>query len=83
MIAPLDAPNVFGLYDQSGKWGYIVVFASKRGIPHEEIMDDELPQIPTTNQFLESVRRRIEKYPPTAHAAILEMDGSEDGNPKQ
>jgi len=47
--------------------GGIYVFQSK-------ILKDKSPiDFPTTNQFLESVRNRIEKYFPIAHAAILEM----------
>jgi hypothetical protein len=78
MIAPLDAPNVFGPYDRSGKWQYIVMSAIKSGIPREEIMSDKLPvDFPTTSQSLEWVRGRIEKYFPIAHASILEMNESE------
>jgi hypothetical protein len=78
MIAPLNALNVFGQYDSSGKWQYLPRFAIRQGVPLEEIMKDKLPvDFPTTNQFLESVRRRIEKYFPIAHDGILEMNGPE------
>jgi hypothetical protein len=81
MIAPLDALNVFGPSDTSGKWQYIVMFAIKQGIPREEIIKDKLPaDFPTTRQRLEWVRGRIEKYFPIAHAGILEMDGPEYWN---
>jgi hypothetical protein len=80
MIAPLDAANVFGLYDQSGKWQYLPMFAFRQGVPLEEISDPNLPKFPTTNQFLDSIRSRIEKYFPVAHAGILEMDGPEYWN---
>ena len=78
MIAPLDAQNVPGLYDRSGEWQYLPRFAIRRGVPLAEIMKDQAPvEFPTSAQFLESVRRRIEKYFPVAHAGILEMNGPE------
>jgi hypothetical protein len=81
MIAPLDAPNVFGPHDRSEKWQYLPRFAIRRGVPLEEVMKDKLSvDFPTANQFLESVRRRIEKYFPIAHEGILEMDGPEYWN---
>ena len=81
MIAPLDAPNVFGPSDESGNWQYIVMFAIKQGIPREEIRKDQLPtNFPTSTQRLEWVRGRIEKYFPIAHDGILEMDGPESWN---
>jgi hypothetical protein len=80
MIAPLDAANVLGLYDQSGKWQYLPRFAIRQGIPLEEIRETNLPKFPTTNQFLESVRGRIEKYFPIAHDGVLEMNGPEYWN---
>ncbi|OBG46547.1 hypothetical protein A5672_07980 [Mycobacterium alsense] len=81
MIAPLDAADVFGPYDQSGKWQYLPRFAIRQGVPIDEIMKDKLPvDFPTTKQFLVSVRQRIEKYFPIAHEDILEMGGPEYWN---
>jgi len=77
MIAALDAPNVFGPHDQSGKWQYLPRFAIRQGVPLEDIREDSLPDFPTTDQFLESVRGRIEKYFPIAHDGVLEMEGPE------
>jgi hypothetical protein len=77
MIAALDTPNVFGPHDQSGKWQYLPRFAIRQGVPLEEIRETNLPDFPTTSQFLESVRGRIEKYFPIAHDGILEMGGPE------
>jgi hypothetical protein len=77
MIAPLDAANVFGLYDRSGKWQYFPRFAIRQGVPLEDIRDVDLPRFPTTSQSLEWVHRRIEKYFPVAHDGILEMGGPE------
>lgn len=75
MIATLDADNKLGLYDESGKWQYLPRFAIRQGVPLEEIRDTDLPEFPTTNQWLASIRRRIEKYFPIAHEGILEMGG--------
>jgi hypothetical protein len=78
MIAPLDAANTLGLYDRSAKWQYLVRFAIRQGVSPEEIMKDKLPaKFPTTTQWLESVRNRIENYYPVAHAGVLEMGGPE------
>jgi hypothetical protein len=77
-IAPLDSANTLGLYDYSAKWQYLVRFALRQGVCAEEIMKDKLPvDFPTTSQWLESVRNRIEKYYPVAHAGVLEMGGPE------
>lgn len=80
MIAPLDAANVLGLYDHSGKWQYLPMFAIRQGVALEEIRETNLPDFPTTNQFLVSVRGRIEKYFPIARDGVLAMGGPEDGN---
>jgi hypothetical protein len=73
MIAPLDAPKVFGPYDRSKKWQYLPRFAIRQGTSLEEIMADRLPvAFPTNGQQLEWVRGRIEKYFPVAHAGVLE-----------
>lgn len=72
MIAPLDAPNVFGPSDRSGKWQYIVMLAIRQGIPRDEIRKDQLKvDFPTTTQRLEWVRGSIEKYFSIARDSIL------------
>jgi hypothetical protein len=81
MIAALDAPNVFGPHDQTGKWQYLPRFALRQGIPLEQISDTNLPDFPTTSQTLEAVRARIEKLFPIAHDGILEMGGPEYWDP--
>ncbi|ASW91579.1 hypothetical protein [Mycobacterium marseillense] len=84
MIAPLDAPNTFGPYDQSGNWQYLPRFAIRQGVPLDEIMKDNLAvDFPTTIQLLESVRSRIEKYYPVAHVGVLEMEGPDFWNRSQ
>jgi hypothetical protein len=78
MIAPLDAANVFGPHDRSGKWQYLPRYAIWQGVSPEEIMKDKLPvDFPTTSQFLESVRHRIEKYYPVAHDGVIATEGPE------
>jgi hypothetical protein len=81
MIAALDAPRVFGPHDRSGKWQYLPRFAIRQGVSLEEIQKDNfMVDSPTTSQWLESVRHRIEKYFPVAHEGILEMGGPEYWN---
>lgn len=76
MIAPLDASNGFGLRTET--WQYLPRYAIWQGVPLEEIVKDKLPvDFPTTTQFLESVRRRIEKYYPVAHAGVIATEGPE------
>jgi hypothetical protein len=76
MIAPLDAPNVFGPHDRSGRWQYLPRYAIWQGVPLDEIRKDKLQtEFPTTSQFLYSVRHRIEKYYPIAHRGVLERYG--------
>jgi hypothetical protein len=78
MIAPLDAHNVFGPSDESGKWQYIVMLAIKQGVPREEISRDAMQaEFPTTNQRLQWVRGIIDKYFAIARDGILKMNGRE------
>ncbi|BBY21895.1 hypothetical protein [Mycobacterium stomatepiae] len=73
MIAPLDAPNVFGPSDRSGKWQYIFMLAIRQGIPRDEIRKDQLKvDFPTTIQRLEWIRGSIEKYFSVARDSILQ-----------
>lgn len=81
MIAPLGALNVFGPHDQSGMWQYLPRFALRQGVRLDEVRETALPDFPTTDQFLESVRGRIERYFPIAHAGVLEMRGPEYWDP--
>lgn len=75
MIAPLSADNIFGPYDRSGMWQYIVMYAVKKGVPREEIMNDELlTDFPTTLERLHWVRGRIEKYLPMAREILLKNE---------
>ncbi|ATA29255.1 hypothetical protein MLM_3196A [Mycobacterium lepraemurium] len=76
MIAPLDAANVIGLYDRSGEWQYLPRFAIRQSVSLDEIMrDSRTVDFPTTHQWLESVRDRIQKYFPVARDGVLEMGG--------
>ncbi|MCV7027932.1 hypothetical protein [Mycobacterium sherrisii] len=82
MIAPLHALNVFGPHDQSGMWQYLPRFGLRQGVPLDAVRETALPDFPTTDQFLESVRGRIERYFPIAHAGILQMRGAEYWHPR-
>lgn len=77
MIAALDAANTFGPYDRKGEWQYLPRFAIMQGVPLDEIKEEDFPDFPTPSQWLQSVRRRVEKYYPIAHEGILKIAGPE------
>lgn len=76
MIAPLDAPNEYGLYDQSGKWHYFNDFTEMPDLPLEELVQKlredraDFETIPKRLEWL--MRERIARYFDSAHAAIAE-----------
>jgi hypothetical protein len=74
MIAPLDAPNVFGLYDQSYKWQYFTKFSTAPNVSLEELVQQVSFEPETDRAQLEWVRDRIAEYFEAAHAGILEME---------
>jgi hypothetical protein len=77
MIAPLDAPNEYGLYDRSGKWHYFNDFTKEPYLPLEELLrkmreDEAAGNFETTPKRLEWLKReRIARYFESAHAAIV------------
>ncbi|GAB7143640.1 hypothetical protein [Mycobacterium riyadhense] len=75
MIAPLDAPNEYGLYDRSGKWYYFNDFTEMPDLPLEELvrkLREERTNFDTTPKRLEWLKReRIARYFDSAHAAII------------
>ncbi|WP_237052132.1 hypothetical protein, partial [Mycobacterium avium] len=57
-------------------WQYLPRFAIRQGVSLDEIMSDSRTvDFPTTHQWLESVRDRIQKYFPVAHQGVLGMGG--------
>jgi hypothetical protein len=77
MIAPLDAPNVFGPHDRSRTWRIFTMVVERQGVPREKLMQDNpAVDFPTETQSLEWVRGCIAKYFPYAHTGILEESGT-------
>ncbi|MGE2689086.1 hypothetical protein [Mycolicibacterium pulveris] len=75
MIAPLDAPNEFGL--RTKRWQYFTRFAERpAGVPLEELVRLARDEYESYANPLEWVKDRIVKNYEAAHAGILEMYGS-------
>jgi hypothetical protein len=74
MIAPLDAPNEFGL--NSNKWHLISRFSKPPDIPLREQLQIALAEVQSYEKRLDWVKDRIIKHYEDAHAGILEKYGS-------
>jgi hypothetical protein len=74
MIAPLDAPNKFGL--RTKKWHFISKFSKKPDIPPQERLRAAIAEANAYENRLDWVRDRIIKHYDAAHAGILEMYGT-------
>lgn len=75
MIAPLDAPNAFGL--RTKKWQYLTRFAKRReNVPLEEQVRLARAEYYSYTNPLEWVKDRIVRNYEAAHAGILEMYGN-------
>jgi hypothetical protein len=71
MIAPLDAPNRFGLTTE--KWHYISRFSKRADLPPQERLRIALAEVQAYENRLDWVRDRIVKHYDAAHKGILEM----------
>lgn len=71
MIAPLDAPNGFGL--RTKKWQYLTRFTKRPDLPLGELITVVRTEYEAYANPLEWVRDRIVKYYDAAHAGILKM----------
>lgn len=74
MIAPLEAPNEFGL--RAKRWQYLPRFTKRPDLPLEELVKLARAEYDAYADPLEWVRDRILKYYDAAHAGILEMYGT-------
>jgi hypothetical protein len=74
MIAPLAAPNEFGL--NSGKWYYISYFSKQPDLPPEERLRLAIAEVEAYDNKLDWVKDRIIKHYETARAGILDKFGS-------
>jgi hypothetical protein len=75
MIAPLDAPNQYGLLTK--KWQFLGRFAKQPDVPPEDLLELAIAEYRAYANPLDWVRDRIVKYYEVAHAGILEMYGTE------
>lgn len=73
MIAPLDAPNRFGLTAE--KWHYISRFSKRADLPPQERLRIALDDVQACDNRLDWVRDRIVQHYDAAHAGILEKYG--------
>ena len=77
MIAPLDAPNEYGLYNKSGKWHYLAEFVKKPDLPLEElvkVLKADRENFVSTTKWLTWLRDKIVVNFPAAHDGIKAMD---------
>jgi hypothetical protein len=73
MIAPLYAPNEFGLRSTSKKWQYLTRFAKRPDAPLKELMQMARSEYESYDDPLHWVKARVEKDFDAARAGILEM----------
>jgi hypothetical protein len=73
MIAPLVAPNIFGLYDRSYRWQYLAKFSPAPNMSLEELVQSVSYEAKTDTEQLLWVKDQIGQYYRAAHAGILEM----------
>lgn len=71
MIALLDAPDVYGLFDRTGAWQYLARFADRAELA--ELIKSEGTGFPTEQESLTRIRTRIERYYPLARDGIRQM----------
>jgi hypothetical protein len=74
MIAPLGAPNEFGL--NAEKWYYISYFSKRADLPPEERLRLAIAEVQAYDNRLDWVKDRIIKHYEAAHAGILGKFGS-------
>ena len=73
MIAPLDAPNKFGL--RTKKWHHISRFSKQSNVPPQDRLLAAIAEANAYANPLDWVRDRVIKHYEAAHAGILEMYG--------
>lgn len=75
MIAPLDAPNAFGL--DAKRWQFLTRFSKRPDLPLAELAAQARAEYESYANPLEWVRDRIAEYYESAHAGILELYGTD------
>lgn len=71
MIAPLDAPDSFGL--RADKWQFLTRFSKRPDLPLDELLESARAEYNAYANPLEWVRDRIASLYQAAHVGILEM----------
>ncbi|MCP2627939.1 hypothetical protein [Mycolicibacterium smegmatis] len=71
MIAPLGAPNEFGLRNE--KWQYLTRFTKRPNLPATELIQIARREYESYSNSLEWVRDRIRANYESAHASIRTM----------
>lgn len=74
MIAPLEAPNEFGL--TSMRWHYITKFSKRPNVSPQERLRIAIAGANAYEDPVQWVKDRIVKHYETAHAGILVMYGN-------
>ncbi|HEY1841599.1 MAG TPA: hypothetical protein VGG53_15540 [Mycobacterium sp.] len=74
MIAPVNAPNEFGL--RAKKWQFLSRFSTRPDLPLDELAELSRAEYEDYANPLEWVRDRIGKYYEAARKGILEMYGT-------
>jgi hypothetical protein len=80
MIAPLEAPDEYGLYNRSHMWHYFNEFAEEPKLSLEELVEKlrgERDNFTTTPRWLEWIKNeRVARYYELARSGILEKYGT-------
>jgi hypothetical protein len=79
MIAPLVAPNIFGLYDRSHRWQYLAKFSPTPNVPLEELVRSVSYKSKTDKEQLLWVKDQIGQHYQAAHLGILDQYGGPPG----
>ena len=74
MIAPLGAPNEFGLRSPSKKWQFVIRFVNRPDLPFEELLDRERRERVSYESRLHWVSALIESHFEEARAGVLAME---------
>lgn len=82
MIAPLHAPNEYGLRSRTKLWQFLGRFVARPELPLDELARTARLEHDRHETPLHWVRSIIEKHFDAAHAGMLERSGTHAGVPK-
>ncbi|OBH00915.1 hypothetical protein A5698_08315 [Mycobacterium sp. E136] len=81
MIAPVEAPNIHGLYDRSSLWHYLTEFVERPNLPLEELvplLKAERANFESDTKWLTWLRDRISQNFEAARAGVLALHSAAD-----